>query len=150
MSWYMEPFHLKSSAVKPPAVELPTAFWYEMVILIHTIFLDKFRLVFLSISSSLSKGSRGSRRNITSQNRWWDYPTAWWNHQTPWKIIESRVCHALPLKNSWNYKFFFSEVTFLQIVSDFGNKMRRSTRCTTYWKCLSVGNISYFLAGKVP
>ena len=104
MSWYMEPFHLKSSAVKPPAVELPTAFWYEMVILIHTIFLDKFRLVFLSISSSLSKGSR---RNITSQNRWWDYPTAWWNHQTPWKIIESRVCHALPLKNSWNYKFFF-------------------------------------------
>jgi len=31
----MEPLHLKISAVKPPAVELPTAFWYEIVILVH-------------------------------------------------------------------------------------------------------------------
>jgi hypothetical protein len=53
-----------------------------MVMLIHTIvsliflkavfsrfFSDKFRLVFLGISSSLGKGSSGSGENITSQNR---------------------------------------------------------------------------------
>ena len=103
MSWYMEPFHLKSSAVKPPAVELPTAFWYEMVILIHTIFLDKFRLVSLSISSSLGKGS-----HITSQNRLWDYPTAWWNHRSPWKKLSNHefVEHH-PKKTRKITSFFF-------------------------------------------
>ena len=141
MSLYREPFHLKSSLVKPPAVELATSRWYEMVMSIHTIwsptfltavfnrfFSDNFRLVFLGISSSLGKGSSGSGENITSQNRWRDYPTAWWNHQTPWKkLSNSRVCRAPPWgENSWNRVWnhkFFPRSPIHKIVGDFGNKM---------------------------
>lgn len=35
MSLYKLPFHLNSSRVNPPAVELATSRWYEMVILYH-------------------------------------------------------------------------------------------------------------------
>ena len=146
MSLYREPFHLKSSLVKPPAVELATSRWYEMVMLIHTIFSpifltavfsrffsDKFRLVFLGISSSLGKGSSGSGENITSQNRWRDYPTAWWNHQTPWKKWSNHefVVHHPEEKTR--------EIGF-EITSFFrGRLFTRSsvisaTRCSTYWK----------------
>lgn len=37
MSLYRDPFHLKRSRVNPPAVELATSRWYEMVILAYSV-----------------------------------------------------------------------------------------------------------------
>ena len=82
----------------------------------------------LWISSSLGNRQLLSSSYITSQNRWWDYPTAWWNHQTPWKkLSNSRVCRAPPWgENSWNRVWnhkFFPRSPIHKIVGDFGNKM---------------------------
>ena len=167
MSLYREPFHLKSSRVKPPAVELATAFWYEMVILIHTIFCILFAAVFSSlffqtssdlsllwISSSLGDRQPLSSSYITSQNRWWDYPTAWWNHQTPWKNyrITSLSCTTLRRKlvKSGLKSQVFSEVAYSQDRRWFRQQDARHTENKAGRDGLSVGTISHFLAGRYP
>ena len=108
----------------------------------------------LWISSSLGNRQLLSSSYITSQNRWWDYPTAWWNHQTPWKNyrITSLSCTTLRRKlvKSGLKSQVFSEVAYSQDRRWFRQQDARHTENKAGRDGLSVGTISHFLAGRYP
>ena len=107
-------------------------------------------LSWLWISSRLGNRQPLSSSYITSQNRWWDYPTAWWNHQTPWKNyrITSLSCTTLRRKlvKSCLKSQVFSEVAYSQDRRWFRQQDARHTENKAGRDGLSVGTISHFLA----
>ena len=109
----------------------------------------------LWISSRLGNRQLLSSSYITSQNRWWDYPTAWWNHQTPWKNyqITSLSCTTLRrklVKSGFRNHKFLSEVAYSQDRRWFRQQDARHTENKAGRDGLSVGTISHFLAGRYP
>jgi hypothetical protein len=84
MSLYKEPFHLNRSLVKPPAVELATSRWYEMVMMSQDLLrrIETYRDV-----SALHLGTL----------QWWQWSASYLNDAAATSSLKSQNWHERDL-----------------------------------------------------